>query len=82
MFPIPPIKPPITVPVGTTGVPPVEKISDRAVPLVTPSPNESERRTRQDRREQSLPRLKGYDLRSGRDRRKSPRSGPSIDIDV
>ncbi len=82
MFPIPPNKPLITPPRRDSSVAPVEKIQERSVPKVTESPSEKERRERQDRRQQSRPRIKGYDLRSGQDRRKTDRSTPIIDLDV
>ena len=82
MFPITPIKLPIVPPKGPGGVAPVEKISDRSVPVVRETPTENGRRGRQERREQSGPRIKGYDLRSGRDRRKTSRTTPIIDLDV
>ncbi|HEY6529898.1 MAG TPA: hypothetical protein VIZ65_14510 [Cellvibrionaceae bacterium] len=83
MFPILPIKLPIIPPRAATDVTPVEKIHERSVHRVPASPgDESERRDRDERRQQSRPRLKGYDLRSGRDRRKTSRSAPIIDLDV
>ncbi|HMW49569.1 MAG TPA: hypothetical protein PKC70_14820 [Cellvibrionaceae bacterium] len=82
MFPIPPNKPPIIPPKRASGVAPVEKIQERSVPRVTESPTDSERRERQERRQQARPRIKGYDLRSGQDRRKTARSTPIIDLDV
>jgi hypothetical protein len=82
MFPISPTKLPVIPPHGPGGVAPVEKISDRSVPVVSDSPTESERRGRLERRIQSGPRIKGYDSRSGRDRRKTPRGTPIIDLDV
>lgn len=82
MFPIIPNKLPIRVPKTREAVAPVEKIQERAVPIVTESPNDGERRDRQERRQQANPRIKGYDLRSGRDRRKSSRTTPIIDLDV
>lgn len=82
MFPIPPNKPPIIPPARAKGVAPVEKIQERSVPQVTESPSDSERRERQERRQRSTPRLKGYDLRSGQDRRKTARTTPIIDLDV
>lgn len=82
MFPIPPNKPPIIPPHRAGGVAPVEKIQERSVPNVTESPTDRERRERQERRQQTRPRIKGYDLRSGQDRRKTDRSTPIIDLDV
>ncbi|MEY4589093.1 MAG: hypothetical protein RL497_1169 [Pseudomonadota bacterium] len=82
MFPIPPNKPPISPPKGPGGVAPVEKINDRRVQTTTESPSEAERRGRRERRKNSGPRIKGYDFRSGRDRRKNPRTTPIIDLDV
>lgn len=82
MFPIQPTKLPIISPKGPGGVAPVEKIQERSVPKVEASPSESERRDRQERRQSSTPRIKGYDQRSGRDRRKTSRSTPIIDLDV
>lgn len=82
MFPILPNKLPIRAPIARESVAPVEKIQERSVPIVTESPTDSERRDRQERRQQASPRIKGYDLRSGRDRRKSSRTTPIIDLDV
>jgi hypothetical protein len=83
MFPILPNKLPIVAPRTATSVTPVDKIQERSVHKVPASPSEdSERRDRDERRQQSRPRLKGYDLRSGRDRRKTSRSAPIIDLDV
>lgn len=82
MFPIIPNKLPVRAPRAREGVAPVDKIQDRSVPVVTESPSDSERRDRQERRQQAGPRIKGYDLRSGCDRRKSSRTTPIIDLDV
>ncbi len=73
-------------PPAPTGVPikrqvePVQPVQTQVSP--EPKTPPAQERRGQDRRQRASYRVKGYDMRSGRDRRKNRPNGPVVDIDV
>ena len=81
---IPP-NPPLILPpnlVHDRQVKPVEPVSDREIPVPHQVNLQERRRTRRERRGNASQRMKAFDLRSGRDRRKNSRDQPSIETDA
>lgn len=85
MINIPP-NPPLILPAELKRGPrvnPVDRSSEREMPIPSTTQNIKERRrTQRERRGEAGQRLKGYDMRSGRDRRKNDRDQPAIETEA
>lgn len=85
MISIPPTSPLIISAdlLNTQKVKPLERTSEREMPIPDKLDSRNDRRrVKRERRGADGRRIKGYDMRSGRDRRKTDRDAPSIEIEV